>query len=107
MSINYFLAIETIMIHNQIINSKIINPNDYAYPSSIQFSPYNNVFRKGDYVSVVSCKLKDLFTTTGKVLITNTVTTAMNNISFNYSIENYNDIVMEFQTQTTMVTLVP
>jgi len=51
------------MIRNYILENSLISPNDYKYNSEAVFE--NATFRKGDYMSLVSCRVNDIFKCTG------------------------------------------
>ena len=51
------------MIRNYILENSLINPNDYKYNSEVMFE--NATFRKGDFMSLVSCRVNDIFKCTG------------------------------------------
>ncbi|CAL6030570.1 Conserved_hypothetical protein [Hexamita inflata] len=85
---------------SQIITSQQQDPDQYQYPSELEVTPTNNIFRKDDYVSLVSLTMKDLYSSQGRVLIFDTdLNQIWSVIQFNQSIDNITDLMMEFKQQ--------
>ncbi|CAL6024885.1 Hypothetical_protein [Hexamita inflata] len=92
--------VQTGQIFSQIISSQQISPDDYKFPSKIEVIPVNNSFRKDDYVSLVSLRMKSLYSGNGRVVIVNNTTSQIvTTIKINYEIESYQDIMAEFVLQ--------
>ncbi|CAL6059066.1 Hypothetical_protein [Hexamita inflata] len=91
---------QTSQIYSQIISSQQISPDDYKFPSKLEVVPNNNSFRKDDYISLVSLRMKDLYSSNGRVVIINaTAKTIITTIKIDYEIESYEDIMAEFVLQ--------
>ncbi|CAL6037952.1 Conserved_hypothetical protein [Hexamita inflata] len=85
---------------SQIITSQQQDPDQYQFPSELQVVPSNNIFRKDDFLSLVSLTMKDLYSSQGKVLIFDTDLNAVwSVVQFYQSIDNINDLMIEFKQQ--------
>ncbi|CAL6056793.1 Conserved_hypothetical protein [Hexamita inflata] len=85
---------------SQIITSQQQDPDQYQFPSELQVVPSNNIFRKDDYLSLVSLTMKDLYSSQGKVLIYVTDQQQVwTTIQLNQNIDNISDLMYEFKTQ--------
>ncbi|CAL6077606.1 Hypothetical_protein [Hexamita inflata] len=91
-------------IFSQIITTTQPDPDKYEYSSVIEVTPSNNIFRKDDFVSLVSLTMKNLYSTQGKLLIVDTdLGTVIDTVQFDYELDNPHDLVYEFNKQQSLI----
>ncbi|CAL6030325.1 Hypothetical_protein [Hexamita inflata] len=91
-------------IFSQIITTTQNDPDIYKYPSVIEVTPTNNIFRKDDFVSLVSLTMKNLYSTQGKLLIVDTnMCSVISIVQFDYELDNPHDLVYEFNRQQSLI----
>ncbi|CAL5996703.1 Hypothetical_protein [Hexamita inflata] len=91
-------------IFSQIITTTQNDPDIYKYPSVIEVTPTNNIFRKDDFVSLVSLTMKNLYSTQGKLLIVDTnMSSVISIVQFDYELDNPLDLVYEFNRQQSLI----